>query len=630
MCTARIALLWLLLLVLSGRCLAVDFFPTEVRRQAFLRALDKEDANYDPAAQMLRTPYSSPGYHTTLTGGYVHSTRGALDYAVALLDAGDPGRLPRAEAVLRRVIALQDQDPNSRTYGIWSWFLEEPLEKMSPPDWNWADFCGTQLLQVALDHRDRLPADLQEKVKDAILHAARSIQRRNVGPGYTNIALMGTYVTLVAGERFAVPELADYGRQRLRRFYDYTRQKGSFTEYNSPTYTMVALEEISRMRQHVRDSEAQRLLQELNTLAWRHVARRFHPPTKQWAGPHSRCYSTFLRPSTLAALQRATAGKVLFLPEAEVWESLDAHRLPLQCPPELYANFTRLDLPRVEVEAFERNPRAEHDLVGTTYLHPDFTLGSVNLGDLWNQRRPLLAYWDTPQGPAALRLRCLHDDYDYAGASLFTVQDKGDILGAVVFATDRGDTHISLDKIQNATIRAQDLRLRLQFEGAVGGLVLPAKARVQEPMRFSCGRAETTFCLHGAEFAGLPVRVETGRDADGAWVDLVLYRGPVRDFDFRTIKEAALVFTLSLTPATASFGGAAPSVYPSVAADLAVAGVTSPRQSWSWQRANQAALSLTLPTKPLPTAPQKAAAQARLASTNPWKLSSSNYPSIDP
>ena len=62
---------------------------------------------------------------------------------------------------------------------------------MSVPDWNWADFCGTQLLQVAIDHKDRLPADLQQQVKDSILYAGRAIKRRNVGPGYTNIAVMG-------------------------------------------------------------------------------------------------------------------------------------------------------------------------------------------------------------------------------------------------------------------------------------------------------------------------------------------------------------------------------------------------------------------------------------------------------
>ncbi len=617
----RIRSIWLSLAILSAQSLAADFFPTEVRRQAFLRALEKEDRNYDSSEQMLRTPYSSPGYHTTLKDGFVHSTRSSLDYAVALLDSGDPERLKRAELVLRRVIALQDQDPNSRTYGIWSWFLEEPLDRMSPPDWNWADFCGTQLLQVAIDHMDRLSEDLRPKVKDAILHAARSIVRRNVGPGYTNIALMGTYVTLVAGERFNVPDLADYGRQRLRRFYDYTREKGSFTEYNSPTYTLVAIDEISRMIQHVRDEPSQRLLKELNTLAWRHVARHFHSPTKQWAGPHSRCYSTLLRPGTLAAIQRANPGRLQFLSEAEAWESLDAHRIKQDCPTELTYYFTTLTTPRTEVELFERNAPTEHDIVGTTYLHPDFTLASVNIGDLWNQRRPLLAYWNTPSGPAALRLRFLHDDYDYSSASLFAVQDRADILGAVLFATDRGDTHISLDKITNATITARDLRLRLQFEGAVSDLTLPAKLRSDEPVHFTSGPIAGTFVLHSTQFTGLRPTLESGRQRDEAWIDLILYRGPGRPFDFGKIAEAAIVFSLSLARAAGSLPTVAPNAHMSIATDMATADIISPRQTWFLPRTNQPPLSLTIPIRPLATKQQKAAAAARCESTNPWKTS---------
>jgi len=300
----RILLICWAAAILSLPALGAELFPTPAGRQAFLKALSECDSRYDAKEQMLQAPFSSPGYHTTLTGGSAHSTRESFEYAVALLDSGEPERLKRAEAVLRRVIALQDQDPNSRTYGIWSWFVEEPLDKMSPPDWNWADFCGTQLLQVAIDHMSRLPADLQQKVRDSILHAARSIQRRDVQPGYTNIALMGTYVTLVAGERFNNTELVDYGRTRLRRFWEYTFQKGSFSEYNSPTYTCVAIEEISRMMQHVRDEDSQNLLEKLNEFAWQHLARRFHPPTRQWAGPHSRCYPTLLRPSALAATSK--------------------------------------------------------------------------------------------------------------------------------------------------------------------------------------------------------------------------------------------------------------------------------------------------------------------------------------
>jgi hypothetical protein len=264
----RLTAIGLLSLFMPISCSGAELFKSSRQKDAFLKALAQQDERYDPAEHMIRRPFSSPGYHTTLKGGYVHPPRDSLNYAVALLDSGEPDRLERAGKILRRVISLQDQNPNSRTYGIWSWFMEEPLEKMAPPDWNWADFCGAQLLQVVIDHMDRLPTDLQQQVRDSILHAGRAIKRRNVGPGYTNIAVMGAYVTLVAGELFDNAELADYGKARLKRFYDHTFANGSFSEYNSPTYSIVAIGELSRMSRHVRDAESQKLLRELNRFAW--------------------------------------------------------------------------------------------------------------------------------------------------------------------------------------------------------------------------------------------------------------------------------------------------------------------------------------------------------------------------
>jgi hypothetical protein len=587
-------------------CHAAGLFSTQQQKDAFLRVLEKKDERYDPAERMIRRPFSSPGYHTTLKGGYVHPTRDSLNYAVALLDSGEPERLERAEKILRRVIALQDQDPRSRTYGIWAWFAEEPLEKMSPPDWNWADFCGTQLLQVAIDHTDRLDADLQHRVRESILHACGAIKKRNVGPGYTNIAIMGAYVTLVAGERFDNKEFAEYGKARLRRFYDHTFSQGSFSEYNSPTYSIVAITELSRMLRHVEDAESRKLLDELNRFAWSHVTRHFHAPTNQWAGPHSRCYATLLRDSTRAYIQRATDGKVRFMPQSEALESLNFHRIGAECPPDLLSYFTELPAPRVEIETFARHAPDEHDIIGTTYLHPDYTLGSVNIGDLWNQRRPLLAYWKTDDGTVAMRLRCLHDDYDYSSASIFTVQDKGDILGAVVFATDRGDTHISLDRIKNATIKAKDLRLRLEFEGTTDDLKLPAAPRLGNPIKISSAPVEIDYQIPHAVFADNPVIVETTPTA----IDVILYSGKQKEINFAEIDEAAVIFSLSIStsqvlPENNQYSIHGPAIVNSkseIVTDL--------------HRPDKPKMSLTIPVKPLPTKSQRRAVKVILAPTD--------------
>ncbi len=538
----------------------IDVAPsfTEAERQQLREAVIKWNSDYDSEQHMIRRPFSSPGYHTTLKGGQVHSTRESLSYAVALLNTGEPEWAKRAEDVLRKVISLQDQDPASKTYGIWSWFLEEPLAKMSPPDWNWADFCGVQLLQVALLHRERLPRDLLEKVDAAIRHAARSIQRRNVGPGYTNIAIMGTYVTLIAAELYDLADLQEYALGRLRRFHAYTMEQGAFTEYNSPTYTVVALQEIGRLRLHAKDPEARRLADDIYRLAWEEIAQHFHPPTRQWAGPHSRCYRTLLPDKTLAFLQHGLGGRVRFFPEDPPLQP-EEFRLPLRCPQQFEHYFERLDAPRELVKTFVKG---KSPVVGTTYLDPQFALGSVNRGDLWNQRRSLVAYWGTGKQPSSLQLRFLHDGYDFADAQFFSAQSRGTVLAGVVLGTDGGDTHVSLDRITHASISASDFRLRFEFGGCAGSQKLKASSsdrnndgalpnRLGMPVFVNFGelrlRLECPFAVVGLQEG----RWESGFDPEKhtAWLDIVLYEGSRRDFQLGTLEQAAVAFCLQLSRA---------------------------------------------------------------------------------
>ena len=518
-----------------------------------LAALAPLDARYNPTQRMLREPFHSPGYHTTLSGGYVHPTRSALSYAVALLDSGEPWRRERAVNILDRVMALQDQDPASRTYGIWSWFLEEPLTKMSPPDWNWADFNGTQLLQVAMDHRDRLPTDLAQRLDESIHHAARSIQRRDVGPGYTNIAIMGTYVTYVAAEFYGLLDLLDYARMRLKRFYDFTLEQDGFTEFNSPTYTVVALRLLSLMRMHIREASAQRMIGELHDIGWRDVARHFHVPTAQWAGPHSRCYATFLRPETLAFIQRACQGAVDFFPPGELPPSAEAARLRLDCPERYRSAFVALDGPREVAQTFIKSGTSlraidighSAPVMGVTRLEPSFALGSANRMCFWNQHRPLVAYWGTRAWPQALQVRFLHDGYDYSSAQVFCVQSGGCVLAGVNLATDYGDTHISLDKVQDATIRARDLRLRCEFLNMPEGWQ-PGAWKVGQVAHLDLGAAQMDLCVPYATFGGWPIRAEVGREGSSVYLDVVLYQGEERAVNFAELGEAGLVLALSL------------------------------------------------------------------------------------
>lgn len=528
-------------LACAALCARAAWTPPDTAQLARLeRALAPHHAQWDPAEQMPKRPFSSPGYHTTLKGGFVHSTRDAFTYAVGLLDTGKPEHLDRACAILRRVIALQDSDPTSKTHGIWSWFLEEPLAKMSPPDFNWADFNGVALLQIARDHRDRLPADLAAAVDASILRACAAIKQRNVGPGYTNIAIMGAYVTLVAGELLSNDEYRTYGLARLTRFHAYTRDNGTFEEYNSPTYTIIALLELSRLKAHVRTPSAQPLIDDLLRHAWQEIATHFHAPTRQWAGPHSRAYRSLYSDGTLALIQRATAGRIDFGVDAPDREEL---RLPLHCPPDLEPLFASLTAPRTVTETFIKRSST----VGTTYLHPQFALGSINRGDLWNQRRPLLAHFGTAAAPGYLQLRFLKNDYDFSSAIFHGTQRAGLVVGAVNLLTNGGDTHVSLDKVKGAKIRARDLRLRFELGGPAAK---NAALAVTSPTQATLTAGDLTFhvTLAHARLGDLPGKLTPGQTAHLRYLDVEFYHGPEREFDLAALDEAITAFALSVGP----------------------------------------------------------------------------------
>jgi len=429
---------------------------TAVQKNEIFKSLAKYESQYNANESMLKQNYTWTygTYHTVYKGNTVHRTRNTADYAVNLLDSEDNLMEKRGFDVLRKVLSLQDTNPNSRTYGIWSYFLEESLEEMAPPDWNWADFIGTQLLQIAINHHQRLPIDLAEKLDMGIIHAARSIQKRNVGPDYTNIAIMGTHVTLVTSEIYALKDLHDYAMNRLRRFSNFTKINGAFAEYNSPTYTKTAIEELGRLRMHAIGHEAENLANELYHIGWEEVGEHYHYPTGQWSGPHSRSYGTLLNNDINNFIMRSLNNT--FDP-----------RLPLPIPNDLKSYFTsNINTPHTLIKTYSKDPLGIiTDLIGTTYLHPLFTIGSINWREMWNQRRPLITYWGTQKEPSYLQLRFLHDDYDFSDIVYYSIQKEDRVLAGLVFATNGGDIFPNADMIKNGIIKAKDLRIRFQIGG---------------------------------------------------------------------------------------------------------------------------------------------------------------------
>jgi hypothetical protein len=495
--------------------------------------LQSQEAHYHPQLHLLGEVWNGPGYHSRIPNGtWVHPTRTALDYALALLRSDESAHHQRAADVIASVLTFQETDPVSATYGIWPWLAEESLAEMSPPDWNWADFCGMRLALALADHTAKLPPALVTAMRASLGHAAWSIFRRNVRPGYTNIAVMGAGVALAAGELLGEARLLDYGRGRLRRVVEYTAQHGGFNEYNSPTYTAVVLHECENILHLVADAQSRTDAEALRRLAWETIADHFHPATGQWAGPHSRTYSDRIPASLCRYLSDQTGVEIVPHPSAPVGGTELPSPYHLPCPPALIPRFQALPETEVVVERrFTAGKDAETTVSGTTWLTGDACLGSVNHDCFWTQRPAVV-----------LRLRFLKDGQDFSGAYVRNRQEGPRILSAVNLLSDRGDFHLSLDRPADGVYRASDLRLRYELTGT-GCTVEELQSGV---FALVAGAYRGIIQTAPGRFGPHPIRWEMGVEEGQVYLDAVCYSGPVWSFTPAAVGDVVLAAGLEL------------------------------------------------------------------------------------
>lgn len=511
---------------------------SEADCQVLLKNISEMDQTYDPNGKMITQVLNGWNYHTDAESGTFHDTRSSLYYAVALLDCGKKEYEQRAFDVIEKTISLQDTLQSSPSCGVWPYFEEEPLAtKKSPIDYNWADFNAVSLLDIYMGHKDRIPAPLLKKIEHALILAAKSVQKRNCGPSYTNIAIMGTYVTYVVSHLFDMPDMQEYAKQRLKRFYDYTQEKNGFSEYNSPTYSIVALDELNRLQRHIVEPEAKAMIDELYNRCWDMIARHYHQPTAQWTGPNSRSYSTLIDTLFYGILKEASLGKIDLGYDPNRWDVKTKHVIP----DELLSYFLSPTYPRTETDIFEKE---EPQIIGTSYLTDTYAISSVSRSSLWNQRRPLTAYWGTIGDVHYLQVRLLHDGYDFSTALIFSQQKDNHVLSAINFGTNGGDKHISIDRIKDGKFLAQDLRIRFELGNCKDIKVsLPASEKETFCIE-ACGR-NISLSLLEARFDSSKGYWEKGSDGTNSWVDFVIYTGEAKVFDLTQMKQVAYAFALS-------------------------------------------------------------------------------------
>lgn len=525
----------------------------------FKEKLKRFDALYDEKAGMLTfVRKEQPGYHTRIQGT-VHPTLSAASYAELVYHLREEALYPRAERCLRSLIELQDKDPQSKTYGLWSYDAEESLSQMRAPDYNFADFICRHLAYILKMRADRLDASLKKDLTDTVLRGARCSIRRNVGADYTNITMMSSNTIIAAAEIANDKEMLDFGRARLAHFLEYNAWNGTFSEYNSPTYTPLAIEEISRMLLLFEDKECRRLAEELNDIAWRLLASHFVANNRQYMPPHLRAYHNITPSATLSLIYLGTNGKYGMLREEDIAMTL----LPYHCPEKYWHFFEPIENEREITELYYRKNTIRYpdedvtiirnfdspDLLAYSYATPDYSLGAFRVSDTWVQRHNCMLIFGDKDAPTTLRLQCIKRNteekdypvYDTCMGFVTADMKKNVILGQCGFTTDHGDFHYILDKCKNGVYEMEELSFCFTLGGNTEGVTVE---KTEKGYRFAKGETYADIAFYGGYFDGKPIL--THWDEDEKKLSAVCYGGERKKIAFKELKESILTFTLSV------------------------------------------------------------------------------------
>ena len=493
---------------------------------------------YDEAEQMILEIYETggAGYHTNLSGR-VHPTVRAACYAADIYGMEQTAYYDRAKSALYRLAELQDQDPQSRTFGLWPYYAEQSLAEMIAPDYNWSDFIGKQIAYILKKHNEKLCAPLRECLREMLRKAAACSLKRNVSPDYTNISIMSKITLICAGEILGDESLLLEGKRRFEKMMEYNRFCGSFSEYNSSAYTVLAIEEAARMQLLFDDPACRAMADELHAMGWRCLAQHYHTGLRQLAPPQMRAYLDLDDGSLESFIYIGTGGKIGRLKKETV--DLQWGLFPIRCPEKEERLFYEQP-PRWLEETFYRKNNLRNkdedttiirdvdspDLKAFTYMTDAFAMGAFEKTDLWNQRRTSMVVWGKEQS-RYLRLRCFNHAYDYCSGMAYTIQRKNRMLTNLGFVTDRGDFHYILDKVKDGVLTTDFLCFRIEVGGDCKGVRLRREGRTiwieDEEVSIKIAYANAVF--GGAD-------MELVLHSDKRCIDLVCFSGD-RTVDFK-------------------------------------------------------------------------------------------------
>ena len=532
----------------------------EFRKKSLNKTIDKMMERYNPERGMLGSyhpPYAggAGGYHTRKTG-YLHDSSGNSEAAGIIFFLEREDLYPQAISIVRELIKIQDTNENSPTYGLWPYYAEEPCEEMIAPDYNMADFNARYIAYLLKKKSQYFDNETIEMMKTSLYRAAQCSINRNVSCDYTNISMMSLNTIICAGELCGDEEFFKRGKERLRKTYEYNKFCGTFSEYNSPAYGPLALEEIGRMIDLFEDEECREMAKELNYIGWKMLLSHYDTDMQQLAAPHMRCYSTLTGKGIEELIYVGTNGKYGEI-KAEGLNSTGILICPPVCPDELIEKYLEKKIKRPyflnELMYKKNNIRTPDedtviirslespDLRAYTYIDEGFSMGIFEKIDTWTQRNNGTIYWGNAGHIRYLRLRCFNDEYDYCSGMVYAVQKDNIQLIHTGFVTDRGDFHYIIDKVKDGKLTTEKLLYLYELGGECENVSV-----VQNGKNFTVTDEdiEININIHDAYFDGKEMEIRYNEEKKR--IEAVCFDGG-KSVDFNTMENPTyMVMTVSV------------------------------------------------------------------------------------
>ena len=233
--------------------------------------------NFNPQTNLLAK---------TTENGTFHESRAGARLAERLLENGHSDDITQAIKTLEATLACQETHPDDPHYGNFYWMAEDDVVG----DLNAVEFCLESLIPMMLDHGNRLPQDMQQRVLNAIRLGLDEIRRINVRVTYSNITALDILNSCLGGELLNDRAIAQRGYDKLVEWMAYTDRNGTPREFNSPTYIGVFINAFKRLSDHVQHKPTQVRARTMAARLAFSVGLHIHKSTGRWSGPHSRAY----------------------------------------------------------------------------------------------------------------------------------------------------------------------------------------------------------------------------------------------------------------------------------------------------------------------------------------------------